>query len=166
MPKSTGRPSFHALEPAACREILERNHVGRVAFSFRDRVDIEPIHYVFADGWIYGRSAPGAKLTTLLHNRWVAFEVDEIEGLFQWRSVVVHGAVYFLETPPLLTKDRKPDDEAGAAYDAAVQQLRRLVPSAFGRDDPTPERSIIYRIHANEINGREASPRGKPDAAL
>jgi uncharacterized protein len=96
----------------------------------------------------------------------VAFEVDEIEGLFQWRSVVVHGAVYFLETPPLLTKDRKPDDEAGAAYDAAVQQLRRLVPSALGRDDPTPERSIIYRIHANEINGREASPRGKPDAAL
>jgi nitroimidazol reductase NimA-like FMN-containing flavoprotein (pyridoxamine 5'-phosphate oxidase superfamily) len=166
MPKSTGRPSFHALEPAACREILERNHVGRVAFSFRDRVDIDPIHYVFAEGWIYGRSAPGAKLTTLQHNRWVAFEVDEVEGLFEWRSVVVHGAVYFLEPPTRPARERKPDDDAGAVYDTAVALLRELIPAALRHDDPTPARSVIFRIHADAMNGREAVPHGKPDAAL
>src|SRR5215212_6700726 len=154
MPQSTGRPSFHALEPAVCRQILERNHVGRVAFSFRDRVDIEPIHYVFVDGWIYGRSSPGAKLTTLQHNRWVAFEVDEVEGLFEWRSVVVHGAVYFLEPSSTSAAERKPDDEAAATYDAAVEHLRRLIPAALRHEDPTPERSVVFRIHANEINGR------------
>jgi hypothetical protein len=31
-----GSPSFSALGPAACREILERNHIGRIAFSFHD----------------------------------------------------------------------------------------------------------------------------------
>ena len=166
MPKSSGRPSFRALEVAACHEILERNHVGRVAFAFRDRVDIEPIHYVFADNWIYGRSAPGAKLVTLQHNRWVAFEVDEVDGLFEWRSVVVHGAVYFLEPPSTPSSERRPDDEAGAVYDTAVELLRRLVPAALRHDDPTPARSVVFRIHANEINGREASPHGEPDAAL
>jgi nitroimidazol reductase NimA-like FMN-containing flavoprotein (pyridoxamine 5'-phosphate oxidase superfamily) len=166
MPKSSGRPTFHALDLAACRKILERNHVGRVAFSFHDRVDIEPIHYVFADNWMYGRSAPGAKLTTLLHNRWVAFEVDEVKGLFDWRSVVAHGTVYFLDTPSTPASERKPEDEAGIAYDAAIEHLRRLVPAALRHDDPTPARSVIFRIHANEISGREASPHGQPDAAL
>jgi nitroimidazol reductase NimA-like FMN-containing flavoprotein (pyridoxamine 5'-phosphate oxidase superfamily) len=156
-----GRPSFSALGPAACREILERNHVGRIAFSFRDRVDIEPIHYVYADGWIYGRTTPGAKLVTLQHHRWVAFEVDEVEGLFSWRSVVVHGAVYFLEPGA----DRTVDDDGIAAYEVAVGYLRRIIPAALEHDDPTPERLIIFRIHASEISGRKAAA-GQPDVAL
>ena len=155
-----GRPRFSALAPAACREILERNHVGRIAFSFHDRVDIEPIHYVYVDGWIYGRTTPGAKLVTLQHHRWVAFEVDEVEGWFSWRSVVVHGAVYFLEPGA----DRV-DDDAVAAYEVAVRHLRRVIPAALEHDDPTPERSIVFRIHASEITGREATP-GQPDVGL
>ena len=156
-----GRPSFSALGPAACREILERNHVGRIAFSFHDRVDIEPIHYVYADGWIYGRTTPGAKLVTLQHHRWVAFEVDEVEGLFSWQSVVVHGAVYFLEP----STERTQDDEASVAYEAAVAYLRRIIPAGLQHNDPTPERTIIFRIHTSEISGRQAIP-GRPDTAL
>jgi nitroimidazol reductase NimA-like FMN-containing flavoprotein (pyridoxamine 5'-phosphate oxidase superfamily) len=69
--------------------------VGRLAFSFRDRVDIEPIHYVYADGYIYGRTQFGSKVTVLAHHPWIAFEVDEVTTLFAWRSVVVHGRIEF-----------------------------------------------------------------------
>ena len=82
----TSAPTFRELPRDECDALLARNHVGRVAFSFHDRVDLEPVHYVYAEGWIHGRTAPGAKVAVLRHHPWVAFEVDEVEGLFRWRS--------------------------------------------------------------------------------
>ena len=66
-----------------CLALLARNQVGRLAFTFHDRVDIQPLHYVYEAGWIYGRTSQGTKLATLAHHQWVAFEVDEVEGLFE-----------------------------------------------------------------------------------
>lgn len=139
-------PSFRALDKVECQRILSRNHVGRIAYSFHDRVDIEPIHYVGHGEWIYGRTSPGTKLATLSHHRWVAFEVDEIDGPFDWRSVVVHGTVYWLASEP-----SSRDTEAGLA------QLRRFLPETLTEDDPTPFRTVLFRISTSEISGRCAS---------
>lgn len=55
-------------------------------------MDIQPVHYVYSDGWIYGRTSYGAKYEALgetAHGWWpVVFEVDEVEDLFHWRSVL------------------------------------------------------------------------------
>src|SRR5688500_1171606 len=91
------QPTFRELDPPEVEQLLTRNHVGRMAYSFHNRVDIEPISYVHAGGVIYMRTAPGSKLATLIHAPWVAFEVDEVDGPFDWRSVVAHGTVYVLE---------------------------------------------------------------------
>jgi len=45
---------FRELHRDESEEILSRNHVGRIAFASNDRVDIEPVNYVFDSGWIYG----------------------------------------------------------------------------------------------------------------
>ena len=145
-------PSFHELTRAQCNEILARNYVGRVAFSYHDHVDIEPIHFVYAEGWIYGRTAHGTKLRTLAHNRWLAFEVDEVDALFDWRSVVVKGALYVLE----------PDGDQHTTYALAAAHLRRFVPDALSEDDPTPDRTVVFRIHADQVTGRAASTAPPP----
>jgi len=75
----TPTPRFRELDRAECLAILQRHFVGRMAFARKDGVDIEPIHYVLDDGWLYGRTQPGTKLEALTHNRWVALEVDEVE---------------------------------------------------------------------------------------
>ena len=145
--QSTGtrRPVFRALEREEIDGILRRNTVGRLAFSFRDRVDITPIHYVYADGWVYGRTAPGTKLLTLAHNPWVAFETDEVESLFSWRSVVVKGRVYVLD-----------EDAPAEVYERALGRLRALIPEALTADDPTPARTMVFRISIDEAEGRAA----------
>jgi nitroimidazol reductase NimA-like FMN-containing flavoprotein (pyridoxamine 5'-phosphate oxidase superfamily) len=126
--------------------LLERHNVGRIAYTFRDRVDVEPINYVFRDGWIYLRTGPGSKLTTLARHPWVAFEVDEVDGPFDWRSVVVHSTVYEL-TPG--------GTEAQARiYDEAVELLRSLVPATFTEEDPVPHRNVILRMKVDEVTGR------------
>jgi nitroimidazol reductase NimA-like FMN-containing flavoprotein (pyridoxamine 5'-phosphate oxidase superfamily) len=144
----TSRPEFFELSRPEAVALLERNHVGRLAFTFHDRVDIEPISFVFEDRYVYGRTSPGTKVTTVQHHPWVAFEVDEVEGPFDWRSVVARGTMYFLE-PAGGDRDRE-------AYDHAVNLLREYQTEALTGGDPTPFRTSVFRIFVDEMNGRGA----------
>ena len=141
-------PTFRDMDAKAVNALLTRNHVGRIAYSFHDRVDIEPIGYVFADGAIYMRTSPGSKLATLAHVPWVAFEVDEVDGPFEWRSVVAHGTVYVLEDAG--------STEARASYHHAVDRLRELAPHALSVDDPTPARRVVLKLFLSDVVAREA----------
>lgn len=128
--------------------VIARNHVGRVAFTSAGRIEIVPVHYVYADGLLYGRTSSGAK-----HGAWrarpeVVVEIDEIEGLASWRSVIVRGALMVLDP-------RGPRSEP-FAYWNAVAAIRTLVPAAFTERDPMPQRSNVFRIAPSELTGREA----------
>ena len=148
------RPLFYDLTPSEATALLARQHVGRLALTFHDRVDVEPISYVFADGWVWGRTSPGNKLTTVLHHPWVAFEVDEVEGRVDWRSVVVHGTLYFL--------DPAGGDKNREAYEAGVRHLREIDTSALTSGDATPHRTTLFRIFADEITTRAATSAPSP----
>lgn len=144
-------PLFRDLDAAECVAFLGKHNVGRVALAHKDRVELFPIHYVYDDGWLYGRTAAGNKLELATHNRWVAFEVDEVRALFDWTSVVVKGGVY------LLRKGGSKDETA--VYDKGLKLIRTLVPETLTPDDPLPERAILFRIHADEMTGRAAGSR-------
>jgi nitroimidazol reductase NimA-like FMN-containing flavoprotein (pyridoxamine 5'-phosphate oxidase superfamily) len=146
---TTAHPTFSALSHEDAVALIARNHVGRLAFAFHDRVDIEPISYVYAAGWLYARTSEGTKLGTTHHHPWVAFEVDEVAGRLDWRSVVVHGTIYFLDPE----RGEKEHEE----YDAAVEHLRAIDGTAFTAADATPHRRAVFRIHADEIIGRQSS---------
>lgn len=143
-------PVFDELDSTQCHMILDRNRVGRMAYSFHDQVDIAPVHYVRRGSWLYGRTVPSPKLTTLARAPWVAFEVDEIEALFEWRSVVVHGAFYQL-TPGGTTYDV-------SAWATGIEALCELIPTTFLRSDPIPFRTVMFRISIDRISGRSARP--------
>ena len=145
----TPTPRFRDLDPAECTAILARHNVGRLAFSRKDRVDIEPIHYVLDNGWLYGRTQPGTKIEVITRNRWIAFEVDEVDGLFDWRSVVVKGGFYLLRADG--------GEHEVESYNKGIEILRRLVPETMTPADPLPERAIVFRINIDEMTGREAS---------
>lgn len=131
-------------------ELLSRHQVGRLAYTLRNHVDIVPIHYVYDDGWIYVRSAMGQKLMSVFRSPWVAFEVDEVENISSWMSVVVHGSVQVLdpEGPEVEVK----------ALQKAIKALRRLNPQALRPGDTSPERNFVLRIAADRISGRASSP--------
>jgi uncharacterized protein len=142
-------PVIRSLDRAECEAILTRNHIGRVAYALHDRVDITPLHYVFLDGWLYGRTSHGAKLGVIPHNHWVAFEVDEVAGLLDWSSVVVRGGWYSYDPAP-------PSEQP--AWDRGIAALRELLPGTLTPNDPVPFRTVVFRIHTAEITGRESRP--------
>jgi hypothetical protein len=145
------RPEFATLDRAACLALLARNRVGRVAFTDGPLVDVHPVHYVMRDDWIYGRTSPGTKLDAIRHNWRVAFEVDEVEQLWEWRSVVVHGGFY------RLTPEGPPVDVA--RWQTALDAVRALVPETLTEHDPVPFRTVLFAIAMQEVTGRMATTR-------
>jgi nitroimidazol reductase NimA-like FMN-containing flavoprotein (pyridoxamine 5'-phosphate oxidase superfamily) len=82
----------------------------------------------------------------------VAFEVDEVRGMFDWDSVVVHGTFYAL-APEGTDADRR-------AWEQARRAVQRLVPDAWTESDPMPYRTIPFRIHVADVAGRTAREHG------
>jgi nitroimidazol reductase NimA-like FMN-containing flavoprotein (pyridoxamine 5'-phosphate oxidase superfamily) len=144
-----GQVDYVALSDTDARGLLASQHVARLAYTHRDRVDIEPIHYTLDGDWIFGRTSMGTKLATLAHHPWCALEVDEIRGPFDWSSVVVKGTFYLLD----------PETSSQDTYARALEKVRTLLPEAFGPDDPAPHRTILFGIHVNEVTGRSARTR-------
>ena len=151
MADSVTTPVFRELSNPESVSLLERNSVGRIAFTFRDTVDIRPVHYVHDDGWLFGRTSDGDKLITLRHNQWVAFEVDEISGPLDWQSVVVRGSFYVLK-------------REGTSHDVrlhvrATKAIRHLSPDAFTDRDPLAFRTEVFGVSIDSISGRSCSTR-------
>jgi uncharacterized protein len=149
-------PRFRPLAREECESLLARNRVGRIAFQRGHRVDIVPVHYVFAHGVVCGRTARGtrlAKASENFPNAWpAAFQVDEVDGLFDWRSVVVHGNVH-AATPGDQEWRRNPRE-----WEKVVRSLRILIPATLSDGDPTAFRDVLIRVDVAEISGREARP--------
>lgn len=129
-------------------DLLRRNRVGRIAFLNGRRVDIEPISYVFAEGALYGRAAPGTRTQALKAQPWVAVQVDEIRGPFDWESVVVKGSVYVVE-PSQVSPLRE-------RYEQALRTIRSAMPDVLTDRDPAPLRTILFRLNIDEMEGRSA----------
>jgi uncharacterized protein len=149
MPPAARGPRIVKLTKRQMVQLLKRNHVGRMAFVLHRQIELHPVHYVYADGALYGRTSFGAKYVAWMHAPYVAFEVDESEGAFDWRSVVLKGTVYVLGprgTPAMRTEHRR-----------AVSAIKKLLPSAFTARDPTPYRGVVFRIEPHEMTGRAAT---------
>lgn len=152
-------PRFRDLNQAEIEAILARNHVGRLAYARGNQIDIQPVHYVYSDGWLYGRTSEGSKYEKLAgtaYQWWpVAFEVDEVEGIFSWRSVLINGGFYVLS----------PDgaEEERQAWEKGLGLLRGLLPETLREGDPVPFRNVLFRIAVQEASGRECIPPGEPE---
>lgn len=152
-----GDVTFRELSRDEIEAMLLRNRVGRLAFSLHDRVDIQPIHYIYERGWLYGRTSEGDKILTLKHNRWVAFEVDEVTDIFDWRSIVIHGSFWIMHP--------RGSPRAEELWTRATELVGKIVPGALTEHDPVAFRQTLFRIAVGDVRGREAKmkPRERND---
>lgn len=146
----TGSPQLivEELSEEAATELLARNHLGRIAYSFRDQVDIRPLMYAHESGWLFGRTSGGEKLRILRHNRWVALVVDEVKDFWNWESVVVRGGIHFF--------GERGDAEDLAMRERALEAIRRVIPEALTESDPASDRTFLFGLAIQEISGRRA----------
>lgn len=154
---ASGKPHVEIRELSRDESLalLARHHVGHVGISFHDLVRVEIAAYVYSEGWIYARTEMGDDVVTVKHHPWAAFEVAEVQGVYDWRSVEIWGSVEFLSAD-FHTRD-------WSEFVNAVRLMREAVPQVLTADDPLPQRVQVVRMHVDNIRGREARS-GMPEA--
>jgi nitroimidazol reductase NimA-like FMN-containing flavoprotein (pyridoxamine 5'-phosphate oxidase superfamily) len=93
-----------ALTDLQIESLLKQQVTGRIACHADGTTYIVPINYVYSAPYIYSHSANGKKIEMMRKNPGVCFEVDDIQSIFSWKSVVAWG--YFEEITDIDEKAR------------------------------------------------------------
>ena len=134
--------------------LLETELVARIGCHVGGRTYVVPVSYVYFDDALIGHCATGLKLDMLRKNPQVCIEVDQIDDLTNWRSVIAWG--WFEELD---------GDEAESALNLL---MARLMPFAASGTSAPAQRlasmtdgsaiagrsSVVYRIRLAEKTGR------------
>jgi uncharacterized protein len=133
--------------------LLRAEMVGRLGCSWERFTYVVPIAYVYDGHFIYGHTKNGLKIDVVRKNPTVCFEVDRIDSIANWQSVLAFGAWEELT-----------GREAEDALQLLVNRLSPYTTSEtsvprHGLDrphaaiDPNIE-SIVFRIRIMEVTGR------------
>lgn len=71
--------------------LLRQQVIGRIACYADGSLYIVPVNYVYDGSFIYCHSSMGKKIEMMRKNSEVCFEVEDINTLFRWKSVIVWG---------------------------------------------------------------------------
>jgi nitroimidazol reductase NimA-like FMN-containing flavoprotein (pyridoxamine 5'-phosphate oxidase superfamily) len=71
--------------------VLRSEVIGRIGCCSGDEMYVVPVSYVFHEGYIYAHSKEGLKIQMMRKNAKVCFEVDSIDDMTNWRSVIIFG---------------------------------------------------------------------------
>ena len=142
------------LEPDQIEEMLAGEVLGRLGCHADGRTYVVPITYVYESGEIVGHSTEGLKLQLMRKNPHVCFEVDRMDDLSNWRSVIAWGR--FEE----LTGDDA--DRAMARLVARLAPLYAVAGPGLTPKDLTHQyraqtqglHAVVYRIRLSEKTGR------------
>jgi nitroimidazol reductase NimA-like FMN-containing flavoprotein (pyridoxamine 5'-phosphate oxidase superfamily) len=136
-----------------CTKMLDANRIAYLACSKDGRPYVVPIYYAHADNHLYAFSLPGKKIEWMRANPFVSLIVQEHGRGREWRSVVIDGR--YEEIPDRL--DMK------VVRDHAWSLLSKhpdwwepgaLKPVSPPMADQSPH--LFFRIHIDEVSGREA----------
>lgn len=136
------------LTPAQIDEVLTNTFVGRIGVSNRGKVYVVPITYAYDGDAVYGHSVEGTKLKYLRKRPYdVCFEVDQIDNLANWRSVIAYGDFEELH-----------GDAAERAWKLLVDRFRPVLTSrttgiAHG-GGVEADVAVVYRIVLKRKTGR------------
>ena len=143
-----------ALTHDQIENVLRSEVTGRIGCHAEGRTYVVPVSYAYDGEYVYAHSADGLKVRTMRFNPNVCFEVEQIDGLANWRSIIGWGTYEELQ---------------GANEDRARQLLaERFAPLVTGETAHSPawpcteqdrfadnvRRSIFYRIRLTEKTGR------------
>jgi nitroimidazol reductase NimA-like FMN-containing flavoprotein (pyridoxamine 5'-phosphate oxidase superfamily) len=139
------------LTKAQCVKLLRENSVGRVGVTAGGVTYVVPITYVFDGDSVYGHSVLGQKVRMMRRNPSVGFEVEAIDDLANWRSVIAQG-----------TYEELSGDVAAAAAKLIRASLPKTRSETAGPSGTRGKAHVSYRIRLREMTGRyERTARGR-----
>ena len=127
--------------------------VGRLGCHADAKTYVVPITYAYDGTYIYGHTKEGLKIEMMRKNPKVCFEIEAIENMSNWRSVIAWGEFEELKTPeqredgmrklmdvvmPLMTGETTISNPMTDSHENYIEAMK----------------GVVYRIKLTEKTGR------------
>ena len=145
------------LNEQECRDFLAEHCFAHLGCHSGDRLYVVPISYVLDGNRMIGQTKAGMKIDIMRENPKVCVQVDQIENIANWNSVIAWGQFEELSGHEAI-------EAMGKLIDWLGNQIEDLGSSRSPRDvtpkrvDNQPQVDILYGIHITEITGRFERP--------
>lgn len=130
------------LNHVEIENLLHANVIGRIGCHALGRTYVVPITYAYDGSAVYAHSREGMKIHMMRENPRVCFEVDVMDGMSNWKSVIASGTyeefhgeqastcfrwisetlALRLDGPPGETVHPKGQSEPGVVYRIVLEQ--------------------------------------------
>jgi uncharacterized protein len=133
--------------------LLKNQTVGRIGCHFAGETYIVPISYAYDGAYIYCHSYEGKKIEMMRKNNNICFEVDELQSMANWKSVIIKG----------LFEELVQKNEKRVAMETLLNRHLPVLSSVtthlgniwpFHPDDTEEIEGIVFRIRILEKTGR------------
>lgn len=130
--------------------VLYDNVIGHMGCHANETTYVIPICYAYDGIYIYGRTYEGLKLQLLRKNPNVCFQIESIESMIRWKSVICWGV--FEE----LTDDEKRNRAIDVLQNriVAVVNSKDLLQSKYWPFSTPDSKGIIFGIQLHKKTGR------------
>ena len=134
-------------------KVIFNNIVGRIGCHADGKTYVVPVSYAYNDGCIYVRTFEGLKISMMRKNPNVCFQVDKLQNMANWESVICQGT--FEE----LTNE-------GERNEGLKKLISRILPNIssetvklspewpFPTRDYTRINGIVFKIRLTQKSGR------------
>lgn len=135
---------IYQLSNEQARALLADEGYAHLGCVVDDEPYVVPIHYMFADGFVYGHSLPGRKLAAMRESPRVCLQVESVHSEYRWRSVQAFGE--FEEVTDEAERER--------VFGLLFVRFPRLTPAdSVRRQGTLAGPTIAFRIRVNRVVG-------------
>jgi nitroimidazol reductase NimA-like FMN-containing flavoprotein (pyridoxamine 5'-phosphate oxidase superfamily) len=148
---------IESLSDQEIMNVVSNSVIGRLGCHADATTYVVPISFAYDSGYIYARSFEGMKVKMMRQNPEVCFQVDEMQSMADWKSVIMWGTFEELE--------KKADREMGLKI-----LLSRILPNVssetvkftpewpFASENLSEIEGIVFRIRIRGMSGRMEKP--------
>lgn len=140
------------LSEEQIKHVLSHNIIGHLGCHAADITYIIPICYAYHEDSIYGRTYEGQKIQMLRTNPGVCFQVENIESMVRWKSVICWGV--FEE----LTDSEQRNQAIHVLQNriGAVVMDQKLLASQYWPFQAPEKKGIVFAIRLSKKTGRSS----------
>lgn len=141
------------LESTEIEEVLRKHYIARLGVHANDVTYVVPVSYAYDGTYIYGHTYEGMKISMMRKNPKVCIEVDSMENMATWQSVVAWGEFEELTDP----EERRKGIQIllDRTFPIIASSTVKITPQwPFPPSDLNKVKGIVYRIKLKEKTGR------------
>ena len=144
---------FGNLDNTEIEKVLKNQIVARIGCHANNMTYVVPTSYAYDGIYIYGHTQEGMKIEMMRQNPKVCFEVDTMENMANWESVIAWGE--FEEIIDLVEREKALKKLLERKLPIVTSKTVQLTPNwPFYSGNLNDIQGIVFRIKLTKKTGR------------